>query len=480
MHFRPLSKRGRTTLLLAAATLATTAITAQRLGAQAATSTPNNDGFNHGFSVFRVFPDDDGKLQTLPAFRGLNGNNTFFKPFGTNQQTCATCHVPADGFTIHVQTILDKFSASGGTDPLFRLNDTANRPDATPVSESDREQLYSLIRDLGVMRIGIVVPPPPRLGGTAEFDIETQTTSKFGTLPSLTDPQHPGVATISLFRRPLVTNNMRFDSAVLWDGRANITNIRAQVNGAAKTLLLATAPTNVQLDDVARFMLGDFTDQIIDDRSSLPPSHAGYLGAQGARGGTFNLLAFAFARNAPCIHDATGARTKSLTPVVTYYRHDGPGTLTPSTCRPVEPGGPNMTTFKAWLHVRGNDIRSVSRRQIAHGEEVFNTAEMTVPSDIVIPGLTGNKAHCTTCHATNNIGNNPEASFFVRIGSDSVKILKELADAHPETPSLEDFVTRTQELPQYCLRSTAPGAPALADVSCGNYSGTSTIPPGTW
>ena len=188
MQFRPMKKRSKTAFLLTAAALVTIAMTVERVGAQAGSNTTTANGFSNGsFSIFRPFRDDDGKLQSLPAFRGLNGNNTFFKAFGTNQQTCATCHLPADGFTIHVQTIEHKFQASHGKDPLFRLNDTANRPDANPMTQQDREQLYSLIRELGVMRIGIVVPAPPSAGGTAEFEIETQTTSKFGTLPSLTD-----------------------------------------------------------------------------------------------------------------------------------------------------------------------------------------------------------------------------------------------------------------------------------------------------
>lgn len=137
-----------------------------------------------------------------------------------------------------------------------------------------------------------------------------------------------------------------------------------------------------------------------------------------------------------------------------------------------------MTTFKAWLSLPVNDadIVNLSRRRIAHGEEIFNNAVLHVPSDMVIPGLSGNEAHCTTCHATNNVGNHPQATFLVRLGSDSVKILQDLADAHPEEPSLQDFVTRTKLLPQYCLRSTAAGAPSLDLVQCGNYSGTATIP----
>jgi cytochrome c peroxidase len=449
----------------------------------------DSEGNFRSGGIFRIFRDDDGWVQSLPNFSSLNGSNidgtnTFFKTsFGTNGQSCATCHQPRDGFTIHVScgpdlpnclSINSAFDATHGLDPLFRPNDTANRPDADVSTEDARRNAYSLTLALGVTRIGEVLPLPSP-AGTAEFAVAPQNTDQFGPLPNSNDPQHPGVQTLSLFRRPLVPN-MRFDSAVLWDGRASITNIRGQVTGAAKTLLLNPNPAPADADDVANFMLGVLTDQVIDDRASFPPSHAGSTSAEDARSGTRNMRRTAFSATAPCLFDATGARTHTVTPLVTYYPADGPGTLTPSTCRPVVQGGPNMTDFRPWLEfqeVAHLSDRTFSRASIARGEEIFNRAVLHVPSDVVIPGLQGNTAHCTTCHATNNIGNHPDASFFVRIGSDSVTILQELADAHPEEPSLEDFVTRTKMLPQYCLRSVAAGAPTLDQVACGHYEGDS-------
>jgi cytochrome c peroxidase len=446
-------------------------------------------------SIFQPFLNDDGKVQSASAFSTVQGSagtsnidssNTFFKTsFGTNGQTCATCHRPADGMTVHVTTIQNAFESSGGTDPLFRFNDTANDPNSSKNTGSvdERREAYSLTLELGVTRIGKTFPPNP------EFVVATQTTEKFGTLPlgtsvSNPDPQQPGLKTLSLFRRPLVNTNMRFDSAVLWDGRADIRNLRGQVTGAAKTLLLNHNPTAAEADDVARFQLAVFTDQVIDDRSSFPESFAGNLSAQGATGGVKNLVAFAFNPTGPCVYTA-GPRehTRTVTPdTPTYFPTNGTGSLTPSTCVDVVQGGPNMTTFQAWasIPVDNTDVTNISRRRIAHGEDLFNTKNMIVPSDIVIPGLTGNVAHCTTCHSTNNIGNNPEASFFVRLGSDSVRILQELADAHPEVPSLQDFVTRTAKLPQYCLRNILgpplPGPGVIGGVDCGSFSGTDTIP----
>src|SRR5262249_40559469 len=158
----------------------------------------------------------------------IDGTNTFFKTsFGTNGQSCATCHQPRDGFTIHVAcapdlpnclSINSAFDATHGLDPLFRLNDTANRPDADVSTEDSRRQAYSLTLALGVTRIekGFSVP------AAAEFVVAPQNTDKFGPLPD-------AKGQLALFRRPLVPTNMRFDSAVLWDGRQSISNIRKQV-----------------------------------------------------------------------------------------------------------------------------------------------------------------------------------------------------------------------------------------------------------
>ncbi len=435
--------------------------------------------YAHGFSIFARFRDDDGFVQSARAFKNLSGTNPFFTAVGTNGQTCATCHLSQDGFTIHVPTIQGAFTASNGRDPLFRPNDGANDPNDpqdTSTNVADLQSAYSVELALGVFRIGRTIP------ANAEFIVEPQVSPTFGPLPLVgIDPQQPGKTTLSLFRRPLVTTNMRFDSSVLWDGRADIKNIHGQVNGAAITLLQTTF-TPAQLDATAQFMLGAFTDEIIDSRSSFPPSFAGFTNAAGAFGGPFNLVHLASRNKAPCLLDNVGAPTSSVTPPVTYYPAQGPTVLTPSTCTPVTPGGPNMTTFAAWANLPNGAPHGTSRRAIAHGEDIFNNAVLNIdvndPDDeirrdnIALAAQLGTtQAHCTSCHATNNLGNHPQATFFARIGSDSVHILEALAN---RDPSLNNFVTRTQMLPQYCLRNVA--GPSLATTACGNFSGDSNAP----
>jgi cytochrome c peroxidase len=383
-----------------------------------------------GTAIFRPFRDPSGSLQSATVDRSLDASNGFFDSnLGTNGQACVTCHRPDDGFTITVPFVQDAFQASSGLDPLFRANDTADRPDADLSTPEDRLAAFRLFLDLGVVRIGKTLP------AGADFTVEGQDTPQFGPLPNPNDPQAPpGSPTLSLFRRPLVPTNVHFDSAVLWDGRASINDMRSQVQKAARTLLLAGGPSagalgdvsDADADEVAAFMLGVFTDQIVDDA-------AGKLDTRGATGGVANLTDLASDPAAPC------------TP------------LAPATCTPVVPGNPQtMTLFDAWANVpdhgrngiNGASRSTQSRAAVVRGQALFN------------------RLNCKGCHATNNIGNNPSATFFIRLQVDSPDILAEFAS---EDPRLNRLVDRVRMLPEYCLRpalsaSTSPCGSDPGDV----------------
>jgi cytochrome c peroxidase len=371
--------------------------------------------------TFRPFRVVSGAVQSATADPSLDASNPFFDPnLGTNGQACVTCHQPAQGFTITVPFIRNAFQASGGLDPLFRANDTANRPDANLSTREDRLAAFDLFLQLGIVRIGKTLP------ARADFTVAAQDTPQFGPLPNPNDPQAPpGSSTLSLFRRPLVNTNVHFDSAVLWDGRASIDDMRGQVKRAARTLLLAGGPSagalgdvsDADADEVAAFMLGTFTDQTFDDA-------AGRLHARGATGGVASLVDLASDPTAPC------------TP------------LAPATCTPVMRGNPQtMTLFDAWADVPDRG-RNKGRAAVARGQALFN-------------GL-----NCVGCHATKNLGNHPSETFFIRLGVDSTDTLAGLAASDPRINRLLD---RVRMLPEYCLRpagspSTLPCGSDLADI----------------
>lgn len=212
--------------------------------------------------LFAVFSDDQGSLQTVSSDPStLSASNPFFDPsIGTNGQACVTCHQPSIGITISAPFIDSTFATSGGTDPLFRPNDTANNPSTISHTAVD----YGLILNLGVVRIGKTVPT----GAAADFTVvaaDADTNNNFAapdSFPVMTDPQHPGTPTLSVFRRPLVNTNVNFDSSVLWDGRANIANLGGvaggQVEGAIQTLLLGAGTDATVNNSIADFLTGVF------------------------------------------------------------------------------------------------------------------------------------------------------------------------------------------------------------------------------
>src|SRR4029453_10181331 len=91
-----------------------------------------------------------------------------------------------------------------GTDPIFRTNDGSNCDHDIDVSTlPGRKQAYSLLTSRGLIRIAITVT------AGAEFTVEN-VINPYGC---------NGTDVLSMYRRPLPSTNLRFLSAVMWDGR---------------------------------------------------------------------------------------------------------------------------------------------------------------------------------------------------------------------------------------------------------------------
>lgn len=437
--------------------------------------------------IFRPFQDDSGLQQSAPLNSSINAHNAFFDPsVGTNGQACVTCHQPNQALSIGVPTIQQAFAASDGTDPLFRLNDTADRPDADVSSTEARATAYKLFLDLGVVRIGKQFKgnsnPDNLLTTLSDFRVEHQDTAQFGPLPNfINDPQHPGIATLSLFRRPLVNTNVNFDSAVLWDGRDSIATIQSsQVPKAISSLLLGPQ-TNLQANqEIADFMTQVFTDQVVD-------FGAGSTSALGAQGGVQNMVAMANDPARPCLYAVAFPQIPSgTTPTRTPF--------TPATCTAVDDNNPHTfgsDIFDAWANQPDNNNGAAAQRAaIVRGQEIFNNAVLTQPPDlngklldvgsIANGGVNadhpdrlpaGAPMHCTTCHASHNLGNNPNPNFIGRIGTDSLDILGNLvATRGTQDPRVANILANAQKLPLYCLRPNSN--PTGFDVApCGTMAG---------
>src|SRR5580693_10281626 len=43
----------------------------------------------------------------------------FFEPIGSNGRACVTCHQPADGMSLSVESVRRRWDETGGKDPVF-------------------------------------------------------------------------------------------------------------------------------------------------------------------------------------------------------------------------------------------------------------------------------------------------------------------------------------------------------------------------
>src|SRR5262249_18005771 len=119
-------------------------------------------------------------------------------------RACLTCHQPDQGWTITPEGVQQRFIESRGLDPIFRNNDGSNCEDADITTLRKRRSALSPLLTRGLLRVRVYLPPG------AEFAIDA------GDHP--VDCNGPRDS-VSMYRRPLPATNLRFLSAVMWDGR---------------------------------------------------------------------------------------------------------------------------------------------------------------------------------------------------------------------------------------------------------------------
>src|SRR5207244_504670 len=202
---------------------------------------------------------------------------------------------------------------------------------------AERRAGYSLFLSRRLIRVGLDVPQG------AEFAID-----------AVRDPNHCGRASndASLYRRPLPTTNLRFLTAVMWDGRESsptttiLQDLAHQANDAMRGH--AQAARDITADEaqqIVAFETGLFTAQARDER-------AGSLRALGASGGPVALSQQSFFTG---INDPVG-----LNPTGVAF----------------DPNAFNL--FNAWavlkvLHDEEDDPVTRARLAIARGQALFNT-----------------------------------------------------------------------------------------------------------
>jgi hypothetical protein len=148
-------------------------------------------------------PNAFGKLGVLNAGGPIETKgHPFFEPMSANGRGCVTCHQPADGMSVSVESLRRRWAATGGKDPVFAMTDGANCPSLPPLERAS----HSLLLDRGLFRVAL---PWPAKGVKPEFDIEVvrdptgcNTSNVYGLASA--------VPAISVFRRPRPAANLKY------------------------------------------------------------------------------------------------------------------------------------------------------------------------------------------------------------------------------------------------------------------------------
>ncbi|TMQ26441.1 MAG: hypothetical protein E6J90_04380 [Deltaproteobacteria bacterium] len=350
--------------------------------------------------------DASGTSTTVSARGYIDLDNEFFQDLGSNRRRCVSCHLPTAGWSITPAQMQETFDETDGgaiddglgLGAVFRTNDGANAPSADVSTLDKRRAAYSMLLTRGLIRVGLSIP------ATAEFE-----------LVAVDDPYHfASAAQLSLFRRPLPSTNLKFDSAVMWDGREVVpgatiaTDLSNQANDATVGHAQGSPLTPAQRSSIVQFETELATAQIYDRQAKD-------LRDAGASGGPDAILAqpFYIGINDNLGDSHTGA---PFSPIVFHI-------------------------YDRWTSASGSNADA--RRAVARGQQLFNT------QPIVISGVSGINDEpafgspqtligtCTTCHDTPNAGNHSVVA--------------------PLNIGLVDASRRTPDMPLYTLRNKTTG-----------------------
>jgi cytochrome c peroxidase len=345
------------------------------------------------------FANLSGESETYSTINGgIDLTGPFFQSLGTNGRACVTCHQPSDGMSVAAANVQHRFTLTQGLDPIFRTNDGSNCNHGIDVSTlAGRAAAYSLLRTRGLIRVAIAVP------ANADYRV-VNVNNPYGCNE---------IDEISMYRRPLPSTNLRFLSAVMFDGRestpitgttkilydpdnplaALMSDLKQQsvdaTNGHAQGD--GTRPTAAEQQQIVDFEMALSTAQIIDN-------NAGRLDVHGATGGPVPLTSQPFFISI----------NSSVNPLFPSLEQPG-GLLNPGDHRF---SSDIFNPFDAWA----SGPSSSPRAAIARGQAIFNSKSINITdvagiNDPVAAGGLGVgdspplQGTCGTCHDTPNVGN---------------------------------------------------------------------------
>jgi cytochrome c peroxidase len=229
---------------------------------------PTSSKYQGSITNNQLMPNPGGEATTFSTKGSVNLTGEYFKAQGKNGQSCASCHIPEEAWSITPGTLQRLFDETKGTHSVFNPLD-ADNPDAADFTTVEgRRAAYSMLLKRGVFR----------RGGAPRPDAEWE-------LIAVEDPHgYANLNRLVHWRRSMPTINFPIGSVTVnWDAGANIgKGQRAALvnltNRLATGALQGPPPTAEVVDDIVDFESSLFTAQL-----TLPG--VGRLDSDGAHGG---------------------------------------------------------------------------------------------------------------------------------------------------------------------------------------------------
>jgi hypothetical protein len=227
--------------------------------------------------AYKDFGDASGQLRLVNKSGAIETKgHAFFTSLGTNGRACVTCHQPTSAMSLSLELIRNRWADTGGKDPLFAAVDGSNCPD---LPQSDPES-HSLLLERGLIRISRLFPPGDSAGRPVKPDFRIEV---------VRDPTgcNKNPASVSVYRRPRVTANLKYIGAYMADGRE--ADLARQADSAVRDheALLGRAEVSFPLRQIEDFERQLFMAQQSDVLGGLlaEPGGPSLLGADNvARG----------------------------------------------------------------------------------------------------------------------------------------------------------------------------------------------------
>jgi hypothetical protein len=365
---------------------------AQGAQAQQAPITPSVEVAEYGWwepgsgkplSAAVNYPDANGQVGLLNAAGAITTKgHPFFEPIGENGRACVSCHQPANGMSLAVDTVQERWKATGGKDPIFAAVDGSNCPSLPQGTASS----HSLLLNQGLFRIFLPFPPENADGSAMKPDFDIEVVSD--PTGCNTDPVyglHSKNPTISIFRRPRVVANMKYVTSGggapfnIKDGSPMVRDpetgqfVNMNIMADAREPTPKTQAVNAALTHL---------------QAKTPPSQAQLK----------QILDF---ENQVYVAQAASAQAGNLTEA------GGPSGLGPRAMEHNTPGlGDNFATpvfgyFDQWAKPKTHDDQAEFRASVARGMEIYFTRSFYIRdvTHLNTVGL-GNpiRRTCATCH----------------------------------------------------------------------------------